>query len=595
MKKKPMNYLFFLSMAISFTASDSLQGAILHVSGDAEIGGDGSSWEAPLSAIGEASALAGSGDQIWIKTGTYNEAIELVPGIELYGGFAGTEATDEFELRRPDLNITTIDASGLNTSVVLGASGSLLDGFTITGGVAPRGGGIACFGTAMTINHCKVVGNRAEALSGESAYGGGVYCTSAALTVTNSEFSNNRVSGAVLLNESADVGPFGGDTYDENGNLASIGLDASDEFGGFGGGLYLSGGPFVLENLDILDNRVIPDATGFVGQSRGTMGLRAKGGGVFVRGRVNVTGCEISRNEAVTESIPATAICQGGGLFVDGEGTVRRTFISMNSAGYYTSGGAHAKGGGFLVSGTGAFSNCVFSDNSVQAYAFNGGWSDFGSGGFGDGDLVFTNCTKEFDSGSFYLLGSASFTNSIVSLNSQIIPNATVKFCDVTGLLEHFPGNGNIDQEPRFVDPENDDFRLRPDSPLIDAGTDVMLSEDILGATRPVDIPGVGRDGPGAFDIGAYEFQLADLPTPTPTRTSTPTATPTPTFEDLIGDIDENEDLNELDLLLLAMDWHRVDVGEATSQWGMKTNLNDDNRVDSLDVLIFLNDWLRNH
>ncbi|MCA9425340.1 MAG: hypothetical protein KC994_09720, partial [Candidatus Omnitrophica bacterium] len=83
--------------------------------------------------------------------------------------------------------------------------------------------------------------------------------------------------------------------------------------------------------------------------------------------------------------------------------------------------------------------------------------------------------------------------------------------------------------------------------------------------------------------------------TPTPTRTSTPTATPTPTFEDLIGDIDENEDLNELDLLLLAMDWHRVDVGEATSQWGMKTNLNDDNRVDSLDVLIFLNDWLRNH
>lgn len=61
-----------------------------------------------------------------------------------------------------------------------------------------------------------------------------------------------------------------------------------------------------------------------------------------------------------------------------------------------------------------------------------------------------------------------------------------------------WPGEGNLNADPRFVDPDQGDYRLLPNSPGIDvAQSSAEVSEDIDGFARPC--------GPGP-DMGAYEM-----------------------------------------------------------------------------------------
>ena len=79
-----------------------------------------------------------------------------------------------------------------------------------------------------------------------------------------------------------------------------------------------------------------------------------------------------------------------------------------------------------------------------------------------------------------------------------------VTHSDVQG---DWPGEGNIDADPLFVDPDNGDYHLRDDSPCISAGimTPDVPDTDIEGNPRP--------NPPGSNpDIGAYEhFSSADI------------------------------------------------------------------------------------
>ncbi|MEW6330039.1 MAG: discoidin domain-containing protein [Pseudomonadota bacterium] len=70
---------------------------------------------------------------------------------------------------------------------------------------------------------------------------------------------------------------------------------------------------------------------------------------------------------------------------------------------------------------------------------------------------------------------------------------------------------GNIEADPKFVDPDNGDFRLQPFSPCIDAGIDLNFQQDVNG-NPAVDEPSVpNRGSPGDYsrdyvDMGAYEY-----------------------------------------------------------------------------------------
>lgn len=120
--------------------------------------GDGSSWANATANLQGAINTSNDFSQIWVAAGTYNLTTSLIMknGVSVYGGFAGTEAL----LSERNLSINTAVLTTNNTaSVILNnengvGSSAILDGFTIQGGNAERGGGIANYGASPTIRNC---------------------------------------------------------------------------------------------------------------------------------------------------------------------------------------------------------------------------------------------------------------------------------------------------------------------------------------------------------------------------------------------------------------------------------------------------------
>ncbi len=86
--------------------------------------------------------------------------------------------------------------------------------------------------------------------------------------------------------------------------------------------------------------------------------------------------------------------------------------------------------------------------------------------------------------------------------------NLTVEYC-LTDDNNPYPGQGNLNSDPLFVDPWNHYFYPQYDSPLIDAGYGTGHPEfDIIDSAR-VDIPEIENSGAGGIpyvDIGVYEY-----------------------------------------------------------------------------------------
>jgi len=147
---------------------------------------------------------------------------------------------------------------------------------------------------------------------------------------------------------------------------------------------------------------------------------------------------------------------------------------------------------------------CLIADNVL-----NGVWESVVT------DIELINCTIADNTATGVVrwgTGTVTITNSILWGNADDIngdPAAfTVSYCDIED--GDFEGtNGNISADPLFMNPGAADYRLRGDSPCIDAGTsDSAPSLALLGCRRWDEfyVPNTGGGFFGWYDIGAYEL-----------------------------------------------------------------------------------------
>ena len=407
-------------------------------------------------AIQEAIDNANDGDEIEVALGTYNEAIDFKgKAVRLYSS-GGPE-------------VTTIDATGLSSSVVNCTSGeglnTFLEGFTITGGSGTTvglyeyGGGMYNLNSSPMVKDCNFTTN---SVTGD---GGGIYNNSSP-TVTNCSFiTNNAVwAGGGMDNRNSSNPTVADCTFSQN------------TAGTNGGGLenYTGSNPTVT-NCTFISNSA-----------------EVWGGGMFSdNSSPTVTNCTFSNNSAL----------YAGGMHNNySSPTVTNCNFNGNSATY---------GGGMR--------NDLYSSSTITNCTFGGNSADYGGGMLNNNDIgipTVTNCTfsgnsASVDGGGMYNNNcSPRITNCILWNNGpdEIFNNSstpTVIYCDVQG---GWGGAGNINADPCFVDAAGGDLRLAYDSPCIDIGDNNAPSlpvTDLAGNGRLFDGDG---DGSTIVDMGAYEF-----------------------------------------------------------------------------------------
>ena len=480
-----------LVVIVVLVGSVTASGKVIYVDDDASLGGNGQNWATPYRYLQDALAVAWSGDEIRVAQGIYRPdqdsahpsgtgnreaTFQLKNGVVIKGGYAGLGEPDP-DARDIDAYETILsgdigilgDISDNSYNVVTGSgtdNTAVLDGFIITAGNAnggyKHGGGMRNDSySSPTVTNCTFSGNSAD------SSGGGMYNRdNSSPTVTNCTFSGN----------SADS--YGGGMHNRiSSNPTVTNCTFSENSAGYHGG-----------GMDNDDSSPMVTNCTFSGNWGG------QGGGMSNRdsSTPTVTNCTFNGNSAR----------YGSGMYnAYSSPKVTNCTFSENSASEW--------GGGMcnMESSSPTVTNCTFSKNSARNY--DGG----GISNLFDSNPTVTNCTFIGNSAKNYGGGMADIYNSSSTLANCILwantasngpqiynvgtSSATVSYSDVQGA---WPGIGNINADPLFVEPAIGDYRLLLGSPCIDAGDNSavppLVVTDLNGNPRIID---------GTVDMGAYE------------------------------------------------------------------------------------------
>lgn len=466
-----------------------------------------------------------NGDQVIVRPGTYVENID-------FGGKAITVKSES------GAGATTIDGNRTDC-VVLFDDGedknSILDGFTITNGIGLLdssddrvGGGICCLMSNPTIINNRVTQNSV------SHDGGGIYCRESSPDIVRNEIMENTADsgGGILCRDSSQPLIFD--------NVVSFNSASRT------GGIKIRQSHFGEIYIRILNNRIEGNSSNM---RSGLSCYRTNGEirnntilgntSVITSGQVTVTFCEaitIDRNEIIGSPSQGETV----GVYVgDGNATVSNNIIKGHSA--YLGGGIICNGSAPLI-----VSNVIV-DN--EAFVMGGGISCDSArpiimnniiarnsaakgGGLGCdwlprpkliNNVFFGNSATECGGGIHIdrihvIIEPVPMVNTIMWNNSAPLGPAVnldgidlelfVGFSNIEGGQASIStqngailnwGNGNIDDDPLFVDPAIDDFHIPWNSPCRNAGAyHYFLTK--------TDLDGDPRIADGIVDMGADEF-----------------------------------------------------------------------------------------
>jgi len=553
--------------AVAFAAGQR----VVFVKASAPVGGSGLSWATAFQSLQQGLAAASALEkpvQVWVASGVYtpfdgstNRALsfKLENGVEIYGGFNGTETT--LSQRFPGEYSTILSGDRLGNDslgtfgnytenayhVVTGVgvdSSAILDGVYIYSGNAngsgaqASGGGIYLkSGASPTLRGCRF--NYNFAISS----GAGMYLDSSSPLIENLQLNGNRAlldgAGLCLVNGS-DVSILGGSAY-----LNAAGFDGP----GSGGAISVaSGSSLKLNNVYFYQNTA-----------------RNGGGAIAESGAAELTvvSCSFDSNSVPTQAASPTYF--GGAIWAAGPSTpvkISQSLFTSNTvaAGYggaisvgnlpldvvccrlYNNSASAFGAGIFLNGGTARVTNAIIAGNRGTSLAAASG---NGNAITSIGQVILRNCTitgntQPTSSGYavYAAFGSLDVANCIIygdsGLGEIFTGNGvtkTVQYSCVQGTLQ--PGTGNINANPLFrvgIGPDNqwgtfdDNLRLAyATSPCIDAGSNALVPADVadldgdgnVSETLPFDVDGgvrIVRDrvatASAIVNLGAYEGGL---------------------------------------------------------------------------------------
>ena len=444
-------------------------------------------------------------DQGVIQTlGDGTATFRLINGVTLKGGYAGAvepntidielyETILSGDLSRDDIDVN--DSGDLEDTphrydyswhVVTGSNTdetAVLDGFTITGGYiwvvayslggAPTGGaGMLISSGSPTLIDCTFTDN----VTGNSGGGLLIYDDSNP-TLINCKFTRNKAEsgGGIFGNRSSSPTLInctfsdnyarrkGGGMYIYEGNpkltnCTFIRNSAPPSFGSTnkGGGMYFGKGSPVLTNCTFNDN--ISDQGGAVYNDEGTSSILAGctfisnladhyGGAIYN----NYTDCNLIVTQCVFKQNSAS---QGGAMKIYSPTLLSNCIFTGNSA---------AWDGGAISVAIAIFDNCIFTGNrAIGDERSSGGAVHIIRGAPLGTTIEFNKCTfnKNWaELGCAISCSSTAYVNNCIFWGSEDQIRAYnfnqfpfVDYSDIQGGWT-WPGEGNIDVDPCFVDP----------------------------------------------------------------------------------------------------------------------------------------------